>query len=166
MASQFESRSTGKRLCLREEFVDGLKCFRNSDYEGAVLLFRTADQQAEMNDAYQNRYTSFHGLSRVCMGDTSGVKLCRKAAVGEIHDAEIYYNLALAEHRLGFRESAYTALRRGLNVDPGHDGLLRLKQQLALREKHSLIPGLKRGNFLNRLMGKLFRGTRQARNNK
>ena len=163
MASQFGSRSNGKRLRLRDEFLDGLKCFSDCDYEGAVLLFRAADQQAEVDDVYQNRYTSFHGLSRVCMGDRSGVKLCRKAAVGEVRDAEVYYNLAMAEHRLGFRESAYTALRRGLNVDPDHDGLLRLKQQIVLREKHGLIPGLKRSNFINRLVGKLFRGSRHAR---
>jgi tetratricopeptide (TPR) repeat protein len=163
MASQFDPRSKGKRLPLRDDFVDGLKCFQSRDYEGAVLLFRTADERAEMNDVYQNRYTSFHGLTRVCMGDRSGVKLCRKAAVGEVGDAEVYYNLAMAEHRLGFRESAYTALRRGLNVDPGHTGLLQLKQQLVLREKHGLIPGLRRGNSINRLLGKLFRGSRRAR---
>jgi len=160
MASQFGSRSTGKRLRLRDEFLDGLKCFSDCDYEGAVLLFRAADQQAEINDVYQNRYTSFHGLSRVCMGDRSGVKLCRKAAVGEVRDAEVYYNLAMAEHRLGFRESAYTALRRGLKLDPQHAGLLRLKQQLMLRKKHGFIPGLKRNNIVNRLIGKLFRGKR------
>ena len=163
MASQFGSRSIGKRVRLRDEFVDGLRCFHSSDYEGAVLLFRAADEQADMNDIYQNRYTSFHGLTRVCMGDRSGVKLCRKAAVGEVSDAEVYYNLAMAEHRLGFRESTYTALRRGLNVDPGHTGLLRLKQQLVLREKHRFITALKRGNVINGLLGKFFRGSRRAR---
>ena len=80
--------------------------------------------------------------------------------MGETQDAEVYYNLALAEKRLGFRESAYMALRRGLNVDPAHSGLLRLKQQIVLREKHSLFPGLKRSHLLNRLVGKLFRGAR------
>jgi tetratricopeptide (TPR) repeat protein len=94
------------------------------------------------------------------MGDSSGVKLCRKAVVGETRDVEVYYNLAMAEHRLGFRESAYTALRRGLKLDPQHAGLLRLKQQLMLRKKHGFIPGLKRNNIVNRLIGKLFRGKR------
>lgn len=161
MASQSGLQSTGKRLRLRDEFVDGLKCFHNSDYEGAVLLFRAADERAEMTDVYQNRYASFHGLSRVCMGDRSGVKLCRKAAVGEVRDAEVYYNLAKAEHRLGFRESACTALRRGLNVDPGHTGLLQFRQQLVLHEKRGLVAGLKRSTFLKRLLGNLFRGTRR-----
>jgi tetratricopeptide (TPR) repeat protein len=162
MANHFGLPAYGKRVRIRDDFTDGLKCFKSDDYEGALLFFRTADECAEMDDVYQSRYTSFHGLSRVYMGDRSGVKLCRKAAVGETRDAEVYYNLAMAEHRLGFRESSYLALRRGLKVDPGHSGLLRLKQQLVLRKKHSFIPGLKRNNIFNRFLGKLFRGTRQS----
>ncbi len=162
MANPFGPRMSGQDLRMRDDFLDGLECFRIDDYEGALLLFRAADECAEMDDIYQNRYTSFHGLSRVCMGDSSGVKLCRKAVVGETRDVEVYYNLAMAEHRLGFRESTYMALRRGLKVDPEHAGLLRLKQQLVLRKKHGLIPGLKRNNIVNRLVGKLLRGTRHA----
>jgi hypothetical protein len=162
MANHFGPHTSGKRVRMRDDFTDGLKCFKSDDYEGALLFFRAADECAEMDDVYQSRYTSFHGLSRVYMGDRSGVKLCRKAAVGEMRDAEVYYNLAMAEHRLGFRESTYMALRRGLKVDPGHAGLLRLKQQLVLRKKHSFIPGLKRSNILNRLIGKLLRGTRHS----
>jgi hypothetical protein len=161
MASHFGSQASGKRLPLRDDFLDGLKCFKSDDYEAALTFFRTADESADMDDIYQSRYTSFHGLSRVYMGDRSGVKLCRKAAVGEARDAEVYYNLAMAEHRLGFRESTYVALRRGLRLDPGHDGLLRLKKQLVLRKKHGFIPGLKRSNILNRLLGKWSRGTRR-----
>jgi hypothetical protein len=47
-----------------------------------------------------------------------------------------------------------------LKLDPEHAGLLRLKQQLVLRKKHGLIPGLKRNNIVNRMIGKLLRGTR------
>jgi hypothetical protein len=161
MASNFDPWESGSRTRLHSEFISGLRCFRNDDFAGAVPLFRTADENAELDDIYQNRYTSFHGLARVMMGDKNGVKLCRKAAVGEKDDAEVYYNLAMAEDRLGFRESAYTALRRGLQVDSGHSGLVRLKKEFVLREKKGLIPGLGRDSFLNRVIGKLFRGTRK-----
>ena len=147
---------------LHHDFVDGLKCFRSDDLEGALTFFRIADESAEVDDVYQNRYTSFHGLCRVCLGDRTGIKLCRKAAVGTTRDAEIFYNLALAEHRLGHRESAWTALRRGLMTDPAHSGLQRLKLDLGLRQKTSLIPGLRRNNPLNRLLGRLFRGVRKS----
>ena len=159
--TQIDPWESGSRVRLREDFVSGLKCFRNEDWEGALNFFRTADEQAEMDDIYQNRYTSFHGLTRVCLGDKNGVKLCRKAAVGERYDVEVYYNLAVAEHRLGFRESAYMALRRGLSIDPSHNGLQRLKSEFGLREKQVLIPGIGRENFINRIIGKLFRGSRK-----
>lgn len=146
---------------LHHDFVDGLKCFRSDDFEGALMFFRAADESAAIDDVYQNRYTSFHGLCRVCLGDRNGIKLCRNAAVGEARDAEVFYNLALAEHRLGQRESAWTALRRGLQIDPDHRSLQRFKRELGLRGKHSLIPGLPRDNPLNRMLGKLFRGVRK-----
>jgi len=146
---------------MRDDFLDGLKCFKGNDYENALSYFRSADRGAEMDDIYQNRYTSFHGLARVFMGDRNGVKLCRKAAVGETHDAEVYYNLALAENKLDYRESACMALRRGLKIDAGHPGLIRLKKEIVLREQTGLITGLGRNNILNRLLGVFFRGSRK-----
>jgi tetratricopeptide (TPR) repeat protein len=160
MVKPFGPYPSGQQLHMRDDFIDGLKCFRSDDYEGALLLFRAADECADIDDIYQSRYTSFHGLSRVCMGDSSGVKLCRKAVVGTRDTEVYYYNLAMAEYRLGFRESSYRALRRGLKLDPEHAGLLGLKEQLVLRKKHAFIPGLKRNHILNRLVGKLFRGKR------
>ncbi len=151
----------GVNLKLRDDFLDGLKCLKIDDYETALPFFRSADRDAEIDDIYQNRYTSFHGLARVFMGDRNGVKLCRKAAVGETHDVEVYYNLAMAENKLDFRESAYMALRRGLKIDAGHPGLLRLKQEITLREQTGLISGLGRNNILNRLLGIFFRGSRK-----
>jgi tetratricopeptide (TPR) repeat protein len=164
--AQIDPWESGSRVRLREDFVDGLRYFRNDDWGHALELFRTADEKAEFDDVYQNRYTSFHGLLRVFMGDRNGVKLCRKAAVGEQDDVEIYYNLALAEHRLGFRESAYTALRHGLRIDRGHRGLKRLENELKLREKRKAIPGLNREGLVNRTIGKLFRGSRKSWNSR
>jgi hypothetical protein len=151
----------GSRVRLDNDFVSGLKCFKNNDWEGALDLFRSAEESADIDDIYQNRYTSFHGLTRVYMGDKNGVKLCRKAAVGEQNDVEVYYNLAMAEHKLGFREGAWMALRRGLRIDSGHPGLKRLKKEITLREQHGLLPGMGRENFISRIFGKLFRGSRK-----
>ena len=161
MGSQFELGLSSSRFRLRDDFISGLECFNSDDYEAALALFRKADEHADIDDVYQNRYTSFHGLARVFMGDARGVKLCRKAAVGETNDAEVYYNLAMAENDLGLRESAYQALRRGLRVAPDHAGLLKMKHSIVLREQCGLVEGLKRENWLNRLLGKLDRGSRR-----
>ena len=75
--------------------------------------------------------------------------------------AEVYYTLP-AEHKLGFRESACTALRLGLTIDAGHAGLKRLKQEFRLREQRALIPGLRRDHFPHRILGTLFRGSRKS----
>lgn len=148
----------GSRIRLNADFVSGLKCFKNNDWEAAVRLFRSADESVDIDDIYRNRYTSFHGLARVCMGDKSGVKLCRKAAVGEQSDVEVYYNLAMAENKLGFHDSARMALRRGLKIDSGHPGLKRLKEEINQR---GLLAGMGRKSFIGRVCGRLFRGSRK-----
>jgi Flp pilus assembly protein TadD len=160
MGSQFDLGSSGSRTRLRDDFISGMDRFESDDYAAALQLFRKADESAAINDVYQNRYTSFHGLARVFMGDHQGVKLCRKAAVGETNDAEVYCNLAMAENKLGQRESARQALRRGLRIAPEHAGLRQLKKEISLREQRGLVRSLKRDNWLKRLLDRLFNGLR------
>lgn len=148
------------RTQLRESFILGLECIDNDDYAGALDYFSAADRTSSLDDTCQSLYASFHGLSRVFNGDSGGVKMCRKAAAGETRDVELFYNLALAEHRLGNRESAWRALSLGLRMDPGHPGLDELRQSMSLRRKRSLIPLLSRDGLINRLLGRIFRGTR------
>jgi hypothetical protein len=159
--AELDPWEAGSRIRYCEDFVSGLRCLRNEDWESALHFFRAATERADIDDLYRKRYISFHGLTRVQLGDRNGVKLCREAAVGERHDAEVFYNLAVAEHKLGFRESAYTALRRGLAIDASHAGLQRLAQQLRLREQRAVIPVLPREHMLNRMLGRLFRGARK-----
>ena len=52
---QMDPWETGSRVRLREDFVDGLRHFRNDDWENALHHFRTADEKAEIDDVYQNR---------------------------------------------------------------------------------------------------------------
>jgi len=160
MGSQFDLGSRGSRARLRDDFISGMDRFESDDYAAALMLFREADETAAIDDVYQNRYTSFHGLARVFMGDHDGVKLCRKAAVGETNDAEVYCNLAMAEHKLGQRESACQALSRGLRIAPDHPGLLQMKKEINLREQSRLIKCLKRDKWFHRLLDRLFHGSR------
>ncbi len=152
----YDPWESGSRTRLRSDFLDGMRCYEERDLEGALDMFRAADELAEMDDIYQSRYTSFHGLVRVFMGDEHGVKLCRKAAVGEVEDVEVYYNLAMAEHKLGDRGGAYMALRRGLVIDAEHQGLQRLAKEFNLRARRPVIPWVSRDNLLNRALGQLF----------
>jgi hypothetical protein len=153
--------STQQQARQREAFDAGVRCIDDKDYDGALQTFRALDEGAGFDDDFQNRYTSYHGLTRVLLGDDSGVKLCRKAAVGNDADPDVLCNLALAEHRLHNRERAYLALRRGLRVAPEHAGLLRLKQSFGLRRQHGILPLLSRNHGLNRWLGRLLRGMRR-----
>ena len=155
MEGQFDSGGSGRRARLHADFVKGLHCFDSRDYAGALMFFRTADGSAALDDIYQNRYTSFYGLSRVFTGDKNGVKLCRKAAVGEITDVEVYHNLAMAEHRLGFKEGALMALRRGLKIDPQHAGLQQLQQEIAQGERRGIGTDGKLDGIVKQLLGRL-----------
>lgn len=163
MVEQVVADRTGHQARLQEDFTAGLRCIRNADYAGALAVFRALDEGSCFDDEFQNRYTSFHGLARVMTGDATGVKLCRKAAVGNAGDAAVLCNLARAEHRLDHRESAYLALRRGLRIDPAHHDLLSLKREIVLRGKRGFIPLLSREHALNRWIGRLVRGIRQPR---
>ncbi|NNG12242.1 MAG: hypothetical protein HKM88_03225 [Halobacteria archaeon] len=154
---QYDPWETGSRTRLRDDFLDGLRRYERRDLEGALEMFRAADELAEMDDIYQNRYTSFHGLVRVLMGDENGVKLCRQAAVAEQEDVEVYYNLAMAEYQLGFRGGAYMAMRRGLAIDHKHPDLRRLRKEFNRRASSPVIPWLSRDSLLNRALGKLLR---------
>jgi hypothetical protein len=160
---QYDPWETGSRTRLRNDFLDGMRCYERRDLEGALKMFRAADELAEMDDIYHNRYTSFHGLVRVLMGDENGVKLCRQAAVAEQEDVEVYHNLAMAEYQLGFRGGAYMALRRGLAIDNTHPDLRRLRKVFNQRAFKPVIPWLSRDSLLNRALGKLLRRQRGPR---
>ena len=78
MGSQFDLVSKGRQ---RADFISGLHRFEENDYAAALTLFREADENASIDDVYQNRYTSYHGLVRVFMGDHQGVHSERPGAV-------------------------------------------------------------------------------------
>ena len=45
MGDRFVSPGTMNRVHLRDDFKKGLRCFNCKDYEGALMFFRTADEQ-------------------------------------------------------------------------------------------------------------------------
>ena len=130
MGKQFDPWDSGSRTRLHEDFVSGMSHFKGEDYQGAIPLFRAADEGADMDDIYQHRYTSFHGLARVMMGDKAGVKLCRKAAVGE-KDYRLFKCRAcgarlclygLRDDRFGTKPLARAKIHGSSAVWPSHGG--------------------------------------------
>jgi hypothetical protein len=82
------------------------------------------------------------------------LRLCRQAAAFEARQASVFYSLAQAERHCQHRRQAYQALQRGLQIEPQHRGLLRLRQRMGVRRKPAL-GFLGREHSLNRWLGKL-----------
>lgn len=138
----------------RARFFDGLKLFRNSDYAAALTIFREITSVVDSRDVYINKYRSYEGLTRVCIGEKSAVALCREAAADEIKDAEVHHAHALAEFKLNNRRLAVAAVKRGLAIDSGNPELLRLRTIMGMR-RDPIFPFLDRDHFLNKWLGKL-----------
>ena len=139
-----------------EYFVNGVERLKEHSIPKAVESFKIAYESVESGDAYRNKYASYCGLARVLSGDVSGLNLCREAARAEIHDGDVFINLARAEWYFENRKNAIIALKKGLAIDNRHPGLRKMREQLGLRVR-SPLPFLPRSHPLNHTLGKLMR---------
>ena len=138
----------------RKRFYDALKLYRNSDYEGALAILCEIVAEADVQDVYHNKYRSYEGLTRVCLGDKHAVELCRETAAEGLKDVEVQYNLALAEYKLDNRHRAVLAVQRGLSIDARNPELRRLHALMGSR-RAPVISFLERDNAVNKWLGKL-----------
>jgi tetratricopeptide (TPR) repeat protein len=130
-----------------------VRLLRNSDYEGALVVFREIAAAADSHDVYRNTYRSYEGLARVCMGEKHAVELCRDAAADDMRAVEVYYNLALAEFKLNNRRRAILALQRGLAIDGANPELRRLHTIIGNR-RAPVLRFLSRDHPLNKWLGR------------
>ena len=139
-----------------EEFVEGVEHLKDRSMPKAVQSFQLAYESVERSNIYHNKYASYCGLSRVLSGDRTGLELCREAARGEVHDGDVYLNLARAEWFIQNRKNTVLILKKGLQVDGRHPGLRQMREQLRIRQR-SPLPFLPRSHPLNHALGKLMR---------
>ena len=138
---------------VQQEYQLGLAFFRKQHWKTAARHFGIADQKSGRHDVHGHLYRSYQGLALVCSGDVSGLNLCRHAAARETMQAMVFQNLALSEIRLRHRKRACAAIRLGLQLDPAHAGLLKLRREMGVR-RDPCLPFLKRDNPLNKWLGK------------
>jgi len=122
----------------------------------AIDSFQQAYESVGRADLYHNKYASYCGLARVLSGDASGLDMCRQAAKSELHDGDVYLNLARAEWYFENRKATIIVLKKGLQVDNRHPGLRQMREQLGVRQRTSL-PFLPRTHPLNKTLGQLMR---------
>jgi hypothetical protein len=139
-----------------DEFVEGIEHLKERAIPKAMERFQQAYDSVGRSDVYHNKYASYCGLARVLSGDKSGLQLCRDAARSEIHDGDVFLNLARAEWFYKNRKNTVIALKKGLQVDNRHPGLRLMREQLGIRMRCPL-PFLPRSHPLNHALGKLLR---------
>ena len=139
-----------------EDFLSGIRCLKAGLNEEANRYFQLAYESVKNGDIYHNKYASFCGLLRVLHGDPGGLVLCRDAARSEIHDGDVFLNLARAEWFYDSRKKTVYAILNGLDIDGKHVGLLQMHKDLGVRA-HQPIPWLGRENKLNVWIGRLLR---------
>lgn len=142
------------------EFVEGVTYLKDRAMPKAVSSFQQAYESVGRSDVYHNKYESYCGLARVLSGDASGLEMCRHAAKSELHDGDVFLNLARAEWFYENRKAVVVALKRGLQIDNRHPGLRQMRQQLGIRQR-SPLPFLPRSHPLNHALGKLMRQAQQ-----
>ncbi len=137
-------------------FIKGVELLRKGQNEQALYYFEVAYEKISYSDLYHNVYASFCGYARTLNGDRSGLVLCREVARYELHDADVFCNLAKIELFYKNRKRAVVVLLKGLNVDSSHPGVKSLCKKIGMRES-SVFGFLPRNNVLNRVIGKLIR---------
>ncbi|PCJ86225.1 MAG: hypothetical protein COA54_08825 [Thiotrichaceae bacterium] len=138
------------------DFINGIRCLRAGLNQDAHRYFQLSYESVKNSDVYHNKYASFCGLLRLLHGDHGGLTLCRNVARGEIHDGDVYLNLARAEWFYGDRKKTVCAILKGLEIDETHMGLLQIYTDLGVRD-FKPIPWISRKNILNVWVGRLLR---------
>ncbi len=151
--SAYPDKQARMRLA-RQEYELGREFFNRKQWKTAARHFAVAERMSDRNDIHKYLYRSCHGLSLVNCGDYSGLNLCRNAAGRETIDADVFLNLALAELKMNHRKRACHAVSLGLDVDPRHARLLKLRRSMGMRRK-PCVPFLRRENILNKWLGKV-----------
>ena len=139
-----------------KNFSDGIEYLQRRAIQEASRSFQQACDSVSTSHSFQNKYISYLGFARLLSGDIDGIKLCRKAALEEIRDGDVFLNLARAEFLLKSRRRTVLALERGLEIDSHHEGLWLMRNRLGIR-KRKLLPFLQRAHPLNIRLGCLVR---------
>lgn len=134
----------------------GIEKCREGDWkDGMSWLGMAANADVGKNELPSLFYAYLgYGVARYQGKPRDGLRLCRHALELEFYQPENYLFLARTHSLLGDRRAAIDVLDRGLQVDPTHHDLLRLRTELGQR-KRPVLPFLTRHNPLNRLLGQL-----------
>jgi tetratricopeptide (TPR) repeat protein len=148
-----------------KSYTKGVESVAKGDFLSGLAYFEAAIELAKKVEkiAPPPKYLSYYGLclAMVSTKSQTALELCESAVAVEFYNPDLFHNLARVHLRMGRRDRAYPVLLRGLQLHPGHRGLIGDMHSLGIRRK-PVLPFLARGNPVNRLLGAMFRDERQA----
>lgn len=150
----------------KQAYQNAIDALKGRDYKAAERAFKVALDSTEeiagqVNDGQYNNVQSYYGLAQVLNANDNGLLLCRDAASKEMHDGDVFLNLACAELESDNRKRAIEAIQHGMKIDAGNDRLKRACDMLDCRKK-CCFGFLSREHLLNRFFGRLRRHSGEA----
>jgi len=141
-----------------ESFINGIAAWQQGRGIEALALFEAAVviERRQGVDRPQARYLSFYGLSLGLETKrlAEGIRCCRDAIELEFFNADLCWNLGRLLVQAGERGEAYHAFQKGLQLQPGHPGILGELRRMGTRRRPPL-QFLARHNPVNVILGRL-----------
>jgi len=135
-----------------EHFRRGEEALVQQQMQVALEHFATAHRLDPTSPRFRSHYGLALGLVERRLD--RALELCRSAAREEFFQPAHYHNLARLHLAFGFKAESIRYLRRGLMIDPENEAIRAELRRLGVRRSPPLS-FLRRGNLLNRLLGKL-----------
>jgi len=143
-----------------KSYTKGVESVRKADFLSGLAYFEAAMELAKKAERTTPppRYLSYYGLCLAMVSTKlqTALDICETAVTVEFYNPDLFHNLARVYLRMGRRDRAHAVLRRGLQLHPGHEGILHDLRSLGIRRR-PVIPFLSRGNPVNRVFGQIFR---------
>ena len=146
---------------LVDEFSQGVRALKNSDYLKGVFYFRVAMNKHKQSITATAKCMAYLGLCGVLGGLGEKITLIEQAHQLNPMDTNILRVLAYAHFSLGERKQGLAAIILGLKMEPDNRELFLFLEQVGYRQK-SVIISLDRANKINQFFGRMFRKTKKS----
>jgi tetratricopeptide (TPR) repeat protein len=140
-------------------FQKGLHLLAHHSFDQAAVCFEKALSLEQQNGAEPPaRLLSYCGYTLAFARKkwNDGLKLCKAAVEKEFFNPDLFFNLGDIYLTRGDKKKAHRAFTRGLTLAPDHPKIRSRMMEMGVR-KTSVISFLSRDNFLNKILGVLFR---------
>lgn len=135
------------------ELLAGIALCRSGDWKRGLPILAALAGQRQNLPGVALSYLGY-GMASQRRQIRDGRELCRRAAASDFYQPDVLYNLARVEHLANNRREAVKALEAGLELDPDHAGMLKMKKEIGIRRK-PVLRFLSRNNFVNVLLGRI-----------